>query len=133
MADYTVVNLERDVEDLAKRFGHSPNLETHFARGALGTTNLGVSLQRLAPGFRIPFGHRHAEQEEVYVVVSGSGRMKIADDLVELKRWDAVRVGPSTIRGLEAGPDGIELIAIGVNLTDEGRNDAEMVQGWWSD
>ena len=105
MAGYTKVNL-KDVDDQAERFG-------------------------LAPNFRVPFGHRHKRQEEVYVLVNGSARMKIDDDVIELKQWDAVRVPSETMRGLEAGPDGAEVIAVGAPNTGPG--DAEMEQGWWSD
>jgi mannose-6-phosphate isomerase-like protein (cupin superfamily) len=125
---YTVANL-KELEDSATRFGLSPQLESRFARRPLGGETLGLSYQRLAPGTRQPFGHRHAVQEEVYVVVSGSGRVKLDDDVVELRPWDAVRVAPETMRCFESGPEGIELLAFGAH-TDSG--DAETVPGWWS-
>jgi uncharacterized cupin superfamily protein len=130
MADYTLVNL-KEVEDQAPRFGMSPNMEMRMARVALGLENSGVSYQRLAPGFRLPFGHKHNRQEEVYVVVGGSGRIKLGDDVVDLRPWDAVRVPKDTMRGFEAGPEGVELIAIGAPNTGPG--DADTVQDWWSD
>ena len=130
MADYTLVNL-KEVEDQAPRFGMAPNVEMRMARVALGLENSGVSYQRLAPGFRLPFGHKHNRQEEVYVVVGGSARAKLGDEVVELKRWDAVRVPKDTMRSFEAGPEGVELIAIGAPNTGPG--DADTVQGWWSD
>lgn len=133
MSDYTVKNLETDVDDAAQAFGLSPSLEAHFGRTALGSDALGVSLERLAPNFRVPFGHRHTEQEEVYVVLSGGGRIKLDDEIVELKPWDAVRIGKDTMRCVEAGPDGIELLAIGASRTPEGARDAELTQGWWVD
>ena len=61
----------------------------------------------------MPFGHRHREQEEVYVVASGSGRAKLDDELIELAQWDVVRVAPSVIRAFEAGPDGLDMICVG--------------------
>ncbi len=76
MGDYTKVNL-KDVEDQAERFGLAPNIEFRMGRVALELENSGVSYQRLAPDFRIPFGHKHKRQEEVYVLVSGSARMKL--------------------------------------------------------
>jgi mannose-6-phosphate isomerase-like protein (cupin superfamily) len=129
MSDYTVVNLVDDVEDLAPRFGYSPGMQSRFARTALGLQNSGVSLFRLAPGFRVPFGHRHAEQEEVYVLVRGSARMKLGEDLVEVRQWDAVRVAPSTNRGVEAGPEGAEILAFGAPNTEN--RDAEMLSDFW--
>ena len=129
MAGYTVVNL-KEVEDQAPRFGVSPDLEARMARVALELEHSGVSYQRLAPGFRVPFGHRHKRQEEIYVVLSGSVRVKLDDDVVELKPLEAVRVAKETMRGFEAGPEGAELLAIGAPNTGPG--DADTVPGWWS-
>ena len=130
MADYTLVNL-KEVEDQAPKFGMAPNVEMRMARVALGLKNSGVSYQRLAPSFRMPFGHKHKQQEEIYVVISGSLRIKLEDEVVELKPFDAVRVHKDTMRGFEAGPEGAELIAIGAPNTGPG--DGDTVQGWWSD
>src|SRR5215210_2425324 len=112
MAGYTKVNL-KEVEDQAPNFGLSPDLEARFARVALEAEKVGVTYQRVAPSFRIPFGHDHKTQEEVYVVVTGSMRVKLGDEIVELGPWDAIRVSKETMRGFEAGPEGVELIAIG--------------------
>jgi mannose-6-phosphate isomerase-like protein (cupin superfamily) len=131
MAAYTVLNLKRDVEDMAPKFGLSPGLESRFARGPLGLQNSGASYFKIAPGFRAPFGHSHSEQEEVYVIVSGNARIKLDDDVVELEQWDMVRIPPGVWRGVEGGPDGAELIAFGAPNTDN--KDIEMQQGWWSD
>jgi len=131
---YTVLNLKEDIEDQAPSFGFSPNLEARFARVPLELEKSGVSYERTAPNFRIPFGHMHKTQEEVYVVVSGGGRMKIEDEIIELKRWDAVRVPPETWRCFEAGPEGAEIIAIGApNMGDSSREELEMQPGWWQD
>lgn len=129
MADYTVVNL-KEVEDQAPKFGLSPQLEARMARVALGLENSGVSYQRMAPNFRVPFGHKHKNQEEIYVLVGGSARIKLDDEVVDLKPFDAVRVPKDTMRGFEAGPEGAEFIAIGAPNTGPG--DADVVQGWWS-
>jgi mannose-6-phosphate isomerase-like protein (cupin superfamily) len=125
MGDYTQVNL-KEVEDQAKSFGMD-QMEGRFPHGELGA---GVSYQKLDPNFRLPFGHQHEEAEEVYVVLAGSGRMKLDDDIIDLKQWDVVRVSPPVMRGVEAGPDGLELLA-----TNAGPNkkDTEPVPGWWSD
>ncbi len=130
MSDYTHINL-KDVEDQAPNFGLSPDLETRMARVPLGLENSGLSYIRIAPGFRIPFGHKHKQQEEVYVLVNGSARIKIEDEVRELKQWDAVRLRHDTLRGFEAGDEGAEFLAIGAPNTGPG--DAEMIQGWWSD
>jgi mannose-6-phosphate isomerase-like protein (cupin superfamily) len=129
MAGYTKVNL-KEVEDQAPKFGLSPDLEARFARVALEAEQTGVTYQRLAPNFRIPWGHTHKTQEEVFIVLKGAMRAKLGDDMVELGPWDAVRIHKDTMRGFEAGPEGVELIAIGV---PGGPGDAEITQDWWSD
>lgn len=130
MANYTIKNV-KDVEDSAPKFGLSPNVEARFARDDLDAEQLGVSYQRYAPNFRHVFGHRHKTHEEIYAVVGGSGRIKLDDDVVDVKQWDVVRVAPETVRCWEAGPDGLEIIAFGPKFTDP--NEGEMLQGWWSD
>jgi mannose-6-phosphate isomerase-like protein (cupin superfamily) len=131
MSDYTHINLKEDVDDQAPNFGLSPNLETRMARVPLGMENSGVSYIRIAPGFRIPFAHKHKQQEEVYILISGNARIKIEDEVRDMKQWDAVRVHRNTVRGFEAGDDGAEFIVIGAPNTGPG--DAEMIQDWWSD
>ena len=130
MSDYTHLNL-KDAEDQAPNFGLSPDLEFRMARVPLELEHSGLSYQRLAPNFRVPFGHKHKTQEEVYVVVSGSVCVKLEDEVLELKEWDAIRVPKETTRGFEAGPSGVEIIAIGAPNTGPG--DAEVSQDWWSD
>jgi len=127
MSGYTIVNL-KEVEDQAPNFGLSPHIEARMARVALEAEATGVSYQRIEPNFRLPFGHKHKTQEEVYIVVRGSLRAKLEDEVIELKEWDAIRVSKDTMRGFEGGPQGAELIAIGV---PGGSGDAEMEQGWW--
>ena len=129
MTGYTLRNL-REVENAAAKFGLAPELEARFATSPLELTRSGLSYQRLAPGFRIPFGHHHKEQEEIYVLVECSGRMKLDDEIVELRRWDAIRVAKETTRNFEAGAEGATLIAFGAPGTGPG--DAEMEPGWWS-
>jgi quercetin dioxygenase-like cupin family protein len=128
MSGYTVVNL-MEVEDQAPKFGYAPHLESRFARRALGLERSGISHFKLAPGFRIPFGHHHTDQEEVYVVVAGSARIKLGDEIVELGTWDAVRVPPELTRGIEGGPDGAEILAFGAPSNENA--DAQMVGDFW--
>jgi mannose-6-phosphate isomerase-like protein (cupin superfamily) len=131
---YTHKNLKEDVEDSAARFFGSSDMDTRFAGNALELEQSGMSYQRLAPGYRFPFGHTHKTQEEVYVVVGGSGRMKLDDEVVELERWDAVRVPPGTWRGYEGGPQGMELLVFGApNLGEAVRDDVEGQRDWWAD
>jgi mannose-6-phosphate isomerase-like protein (cupin superfamily) len=131
MAAYTKVNLKEDVDDQAPNFGLAPDLEARMARVPLELEHSGISYQRLAPNFRVPFAHRHKTQEEIYVVVNGSVRMKLEDEVIELNQWDAIRVPKETMRGFESGAEGAEIIAIGAPNTGPG--DAEVEQGWWSD
>ncbi len=131
MSSYTHINLKDDVEDQAPKFGMSPDLEMRMARVPLELEHSGLSYLRIAPNFRLPFGHKHKQQEEVYVLVEGSARMKIEDDTRELKQWDAVRLHKDTMRSIEGGPEGALFLAVGAPNTGPG--DADMEQGWWSD
>ena len=128
MAGYTKKSL-REVENQAPKFGMPEEMDARFARTALGGKTLGLSLLKLAPAFRMPFGHKHVAQEEVYVVVRGSGRIKVDDEIVEVAEWDAIRFDEDTMRNVEAGPDGIEYLAFGAG---EDPLDAEMAPNWWS-
>jgi mannose-6-phosphate isomerase-like protein (cupin superfamily) len=128
VAGYTRVNLRSDVQDMAPQFGME-GIESRFARKNLELENSGLSYFRLDAGYRAPFGHTHSEQEEVYVVVSGSARVAVGDEIVELGEWDAIRLPPETMHGMEAGPDGAEILAFGAPNTDN--KDAEMHPGWW--
>src|SRR5215471_12343877 len=124
MAGHAVVNLKRDPEDQAPAFGVSPDFEIRFGREPLGCENCGVSYMRLAPNWRQPFGHAHKVQEEIYVLVNGSARVKVDDDIHDLDLWSAVRIGPGSIRSLEAGPEGAEFVAIGAPNTGPGDGEA---------
>jgi mannose-6-phosphate isomerase-like protein (cupin superfamily) len=128
VSGYTVVHL-RQVEDQAPKFGYAPDLESRFARRALALENSGLSYFKVAPGFRVPFGHHHADQEEVYVVVAGSARIKLGEEVVDLGTWDAVRVAPEVTRGMEGGPEGAEILAFGAPSNENA--DAQMVRDFW--
>jgi mannose-6-phosphate isomerase-like protein (cupin superfamily) len=133
MSDYTKLNI-REVEDSARKFGMPDEMSARFASTALGLQKSGLSLQSLAPDSRGPFGHRHAEQEEIYVVVAGGGRIKLDDEVVELSQWDVVRIPPEVARQVESGPEGIEFLAYGApRAPDDGMGDAEMLSEWWTD
>lgn len=133
MSDYSKVNLE-EVEDSAPKFGFAPDLSARFAGRTLGAERIGLSLERLAPNKRAPFGHRHEKDEEIYVVVSGSGRLKIEEEIVDVAKWDAIRVPAHAARQFEAGPDGLEVLAFGEsNTTDPSAPDGKIMPGWWSD
>jgi mannose-6-phosphate isomerase-like protein (cupin superfamily) len=131
MSSYTVLNLKKDVEDQAPKFGYAPNMESRFARAPLELENSGLSHFKIAPEFRLPFGHTHSEQEEVYLVLEGSARFKLDDEIVELKEWDVIRVPSGVTRGMEGGPDGAQILAFGAPNTEN--KDLEMLPGWWSD
>jgi quercetin dioxygenase-like cupin family protein len=131
---FTHRNIKRDPEDVGPRFGGHPELEFRAATKPLGLEQCALSYQRVPPGYRFPYGHTHETQEEVYVVVRGSGRMKVDDVIVELGEWDAVRVPPRAWRGYEAGPDGLELLVVGApNLGDDPRGDVDGRRDWWAD
>ena len=105
------------------------DMEGRFGRKHLDSEQLGVSYWRYGAGVRPPSGHRHGSQEEAYVVVSGSGRMKLDDEIIDLHQWDVVRVAPGVARAFEGGPDGLELVAVGGTRPPDG--DGELVQDFW--
>jgi mannose-6-phosphate isomerase-like protein (cupin superfamily) len=128
MPNYSKKNLKEVDDSAADRGG---DIEARFGRKHLDSDHLGVSYFRYGPSFKAPFGHRHREQEEAYVVVAGSGRMKLDDDIVDVEQWDVIRVAPTVVRAFEGGPDGLEVIAIGSDRPEGG--DGEMVQDFWAD
>lgn len=128
MPDYTKINFA-EVEDSAA--GRGFDVQGRLARKQLQSEHIGVSQFSYGSEVRAPYGHRHQEQEEVYVVTGGSGRVKLDDEIVDLRRGDVVRVAPQVIRAFESGPEGLELIAIGSDRPEGG--DGEMVKDFWTD
>lgn len=118
-----------EVKDSAPEFGLGDIQEARFAREDLEAEQTGVSHHRLKPEQRSPFGHRHEQAEEVYVVIGGSGWIKLDDEIVELETLDAIRVSPKVTRAFEAGPDGLEVLAVGAHHDGDG----EIIPNWWSD
>ncbi len=130
---FTLTNIA-ELDDVGANFDGAPGLEFRLATKPLELEHSGLGHQRIPPGYRVPYGHTHRTQEEIYVVLAGSGRMKLDDEIVEIRQWDAVRVAPGTWRGYEAGPDGLELFVIGApNLGDDPRGDVEGTRDWWTD
>ncbi len=121
--DYTLKNLST-VEDSAPKFGFGETQEAHFARKDLGAEKTGLSYHVVKAGKRQGFAHRHAQDEEIYVVLSGTGRLHLDGDVVELKPLDAVRIAPHVARALAAGDTNLEVLAFGTHHED----DAEMIQ-----
>ena len=128
MSAFTKINLKQIDNSAGDR---SPDVEARFGRKHLDSEHLGVSYFRYGPGYRSKTAHSHREQEEAYVVVGGSGRVKLDDEIIELNQWDVVRVAPATIRAFEAGGDGLELIAVGSDRPEDG--DGVRVEDWWVD
>jgi quercetin dioxygenase-like cupin family protein len=110
MNGYTHINL-LEVDDSVA--GRAEGLEGRFGRGPMGATDIGVSHWRYAPNFRSPVGHKHREQEEAYLVISGSGQILLDGEVGDLRQWDLVRVSPEVVRAFAAGPDGMEIVAVG--------------------
>jgi mannose-6-phosphate isomerase-like protein (cupin superfamily) len=128
MSDYTQKNFQ-EVENVGA--DRAPGFEARFARKHLDSDHLGVSLFRYPANFKTPFGHHHREQEEAYVIVEGSGQMRIGDEIVDLKQWDIVRVAPGAVRGFQSGPDGMAIIAVGNDRPEGG--DGVLVEDFWTD
>lgn len=129
MATYTKINLT-DVKDLAPDYGMAEMGEARFARQSLGAERIGLAHYRMNGGRRVGFGHRHRESEEMYVVLSGSGRFRVGDDILDVTTRDVVYVPPDTMREWEAGPEGLELLAFGAHAEGE---TPDMEPGWWDD
>jgi mannose-6-phosphate isomerase-like protein (cupin superfamily) len=125
---YTHKNLT-EIEDSAPKFGVAEHQEARFAGRDLDAEHTGLSHHHVKPGKRQGFAHRHDEAEEVYVVLAGSGRVKLDEDIVDLTPRDALRVAPKVTRQFEGGPDGLELLVFGPRHDGDG----EVVPGWWSD
>jgi mannose-6-phosphate isomerase-like protein (cupin superfamily) len=128
MAGYTHKNLS-EVKDAAPGFGFGEMGEVRFAKDDLDAERTGISHLKLNPGVRMPFAHKHDKAEEIYVVIAGSGLMKMDDEIVEIVELDAIRISPEIARGFEAGPDGITLLAVGARHDGDG----EVLQDWWTD
>lgn len=126
--DYAKTNLH-DVPDQAAAHGLSEVQEARFPRTDLGAEQTGMSYLIVRPGRREAFAHRHRTAEEVYLVLAGSGRVKLDDGLEELTRFDIVRVSPGVVRRFEAGPDGLEVLVFGPRV----ESDAEIVKEFWTD
>jgi mannose-6-phosphate isomerase-like protein (cupin superfamily) len=131
---FTHRNLKDDLEDVGARFDGAPDLEFRMATQALELEKSGLSYQRIPPSYRFPYGHTHRQQEEVYVVLRGGGRMKVDDEIFDLREGDAVRVSPGAWRGYEAGTEGLEILVIGApNLGEAPREDVEGERDWWTE
>jgi len=126
MSDHTIVNL-KELEDVVS--ARVPGIEGRFGRTSLESDHLGISLFRYGPGVRGSTGHHHREQEEAYIVIAGSGRIKLDDDIFEIDRLDAIRVAPEVTRMFEAGSDGLELLAFG----PQHEGDGDLIYDWWTD
>ncbi len=129
MPDYTKLNLD-DVKDLAPDFGMETLGQARFARQPLGAERIGLAHYRVNPGRRAGFGHRHEQSEEIYVMLSGSGRFRVQDDVFDVGPRDVVYCAPGAMRAWEAGPDGLEMLAFGAHAEGE---ELHMEQGWWTD
>ena len=131
MADYTIKNL-RESEDMAPKFGLAPDMQARFPAGELGLEATGVSLQGLSPNATQPFGHSHKTQEEVYLVLSGDGRVKLDDEIVELRQWDAIRIPPGVMRAVVPSVAPKARNSIPSGPAETARDDAETQAGWWN-
>jgi mannose-6-phosphate isomerase-like protein (cupin superfamily) len=125
---YTLKKLT-EVEDSAAKFGMGEIQEARFCGDDLAAEDTGFSLHTVKSGQRQPFGHKHEHAEEIYVVIAGSGRVKLDDEIVSIDKLDAIRVAPGVMRAFEADDAGLQMLAFGTHHEGDG----EIVQGWWSD
>lgn len=92
-------------------FAHLPRLTS--PRRQLELQGVAIGLIKLPPNEGYTFTHRHRKQEEVYIVIEGSGTILIDDELLPLDRGDAVRVSPEARRALKAADQGLLVICAG--------------------
>jgi mannose-6-phosphate isomerase-like protein (cupin superfamily) len=118
-----------DIEDSAPKFGYGELQEARFANDDLEAERTGVSYLRVKPGKRQGFAHKHEDAEEVYVVLSGAGRLRLDDEIIEIEPLDAIRISPGVTRQLEAGPVGLDVLAFGPRHDGDG----ELIPDWWTD
>jgi uncharacterized cupin superfamily protein len=128
MTDYTIKNLS-DTPDSAPKFGFGELGEAHFPREELGATATGLAYHVLNPGKRNAFGHRHEKAEEIYVVIGGSGRVRLDEEVLEIARLDAIRVAPQVTRAFESGPEGLQVLVFGAHHDKDG----ELLPDFWSE
>jgi quercetin dioxygenase-like cupin family protein len=128
MSDFTRINLMEIDNSAAER---GPRFEARFARRHIDSDHLGVSYFHFPPESRSQIGHRHREQEEAYVIVGGSGRMRLDGETIDLRQWDVIRVSPNVVRAFEGGPEGLSFIAVGNDRPEGG--DGERVEDFWTD
>jgi mannose-6-phosphate isomerase-like protein (cupin superfamily) len=128
---YIHKNFKDDIDDSAASSDAVTDIEARFGRSPLEAEQIGVSYFKYGAGYRAPFGHHHREQEEAYVVISGSGKIKLDEEIIDLRQWDVIRVAAEVVRGFEGGPDGLEIIAVGGHRPEGG--DGEMTPGWWDE
>jgi len=132
-APYTHKKLT-DVKDIAPDFGLGDFQAVRFASSDLETEDTGLAHQHIKPGKRPPLAHKHENAEEVYVVIAGSGRLKVDDDILDVEQLDAIRVAPSAMRAWQAGPDGLDVLAFGPRHEGDGEIlKGEEATAWWGD
>lgn len=125
---YTLKGID-EIPDRAPDFDLDKFHEARFGTRAMDLTQTGFSHFKVKPGVRQPFGHHHNLGEEVHVVLSGSGRVKLDNEILALQEGDVLRVSPEIMRAFEGGPDGLEFIVFSQHI----EGDTEMAPGWWQD
>jgi mannose-6-phosphate isomerase-like protein (cupin superfamily) len=128
VSDWTIISL-LEVDDSAA--GRLDGLEVRMSRKQMESRDVGVSLFRYGPNVRNPMSHQHREQEEAYVIVSGFGRVRLDDEIKEVRQWDVIRVAPEVLRAFEAGPEGMDVVAVGGPKPEGG--DGELSDSPWPD
>jgi mannose-6-phosphate isomerase-like protein (cupin superfamily) len=125
---HTIKNL-RDVEDMAPKFGFDAVQEARFCWRDLDAEKTGLAFMRVKPGRRQAFAHRHEDAEEIYVILSGTGRIKLDDEILDVAPLDAIRIAPGVARALEASDEGLEYLAFGAH--HEGDGEILKDEGFW--
>jgi mannose-6-phosphate isomerase-like protein (cupin superfamily) len=129
MADYQIVSLE-DVDDW---LGDYPG-EMRGITYAIGAEQVALTYRRMPQhtGSKGSYGHLHKTQEELYFVISGALQFKLGDEIVDVGKGQAVRIPPSTVRGVwNDEPEDAELIIVSRRIGDDPGGDVETVPDFW--
>ena len=128
MADYTIKHLE-DVQDV---LGDYPG-EMRGITYAIGAEQVAITHRRMPQhtGSKGSYGHRHKTQEEIVFVLRGKLQFKLNDEIIELGKYDAIRIPPQTWRGIwNEEPEDAEIVIVSKRI-DDPTGDVENIQDFW--
>ncbi len=73
-----------------------------FLHDLLGLTSCEISVSAMPKGIKLPFNHKHKQNEEIYIFLSGEGTMTLDNEVIEVKEGSCVKVEPNAVRTMES-------------------------------